>query len=87
MEEGVVYEATISSENTEDRLYVGSTLSSLKARISNHACDFRLKKREHATTMSSYVWGLKEQGEEPKDLGTNSSLGEVCKGFLSRSSS
>ena len=66
MEEGVVYEATISSENTEDRLYVGSTSSSLKARISNHACDFRLKKIEHATTMSSYVWGLKEQGEEPK---------------------
>ena len=65
LEEGVVYQATISSENTEDRVYVGSTATSLKLRMTNHACDFRLKSREHSTTMSSYVWKLKERGETP----------------------
>ena len=65
LEEGVVYEATISSVNTDKKVYVGSTSSSLKLRISNHACDFRLRSREHSTTMSSYVWSLKDRGEEP----------------------
>ena len=65
MEKGVVYEASITSANRDKRVYVGSTSSSLKKRISNHSCDFRSKKREHNTTMSSYVWSLKEEGEDP----------------------
>ena len=65
LEEGVVYEATITSANTDKKVYIGSSATSLKLRMSNHACDFRLRTREHNTTMSTYVWGLKDKGEIP----------------------
>ena len=61
----MVYEATITSTNTDKKVYIGSSATSLKLRMSNHACDFRLRNREHNTTMSTYVWSLKDKGEIP----------------------
>ena len=63
LEEGVVYEATVTAPGQETKTYIGSSSTSIKTRI-NH-CDFRLRSREHATTLSSHVWRLKDLGVDP----------------------
>ena len=65
--EEVVYQATVSVEGqpAATRTYVGSASTSLKIRINNHKCDFNNRNREHATTLSSYIWKLKDQGLTP----------------------
>ena len=65
LEEGVVYEATVSAPGQETKTYIGSCSTTVKTRINNHHCDFRVRSREHATTLSSHVWKLKDMGADP----------------------
>lgn len=65
LEEGVVYEAVVSAEGRVTMSYIGSSSTAIKTRINNHHCDFRNRGREHATTLSTYVWKLKDEGIEP----------------------
>ena len=65
LEEGVVYEATVTAPGEETKTYLGSSSTSIKTRINNHHCDFRVRSREHATTLSSHVWTLKDRGVDP----------------------
>ena len=65
LEEGVVYEATVTAPGKVTRTYIGSSSTSLKTRINNHHCDFRNRGREHATTLSTHVWKLKDEGAVP----------------------
>ena len=44
--------------------YTGATKNTFKERYYGHAQSFRLKEKEHATTLSSYIWKLKEKGVE-----------------------
>ena len=60
-----MYEATVTAPGKATMTYIGSCSTSLKTRINNHHCDFRNRGREHATTLSSHVWRLKDEGAVP----------------------
>ena len=60
-----MYEATVTAPGQETKTYIGSSSTSIKTRINNHHCDFRIRSREHATTLSSHVWTLKDRGVDP----------------------
>ena len=59
-----VYKATVVDNNGHVETYTGATKNTFKERYYGHAQSFRLKEKEHATTLSSYIWKLKEKGVE-----------------------
>ena len=67
LEEELLYQATVSVEEKPEmtRSYIGSASTSMKTRLNNHRCDFNNINREHATTLSSYVWKTKDQDLAP----------------------
>ena len=62
---GLIYQATITSR-TSTKTYIGLTENSFKQRHTQHMSDFRLPSKRHKTKLSSYVWDLKDAGEESK---------------------
>ena len=44
--------------------YTGATKNTFKERYYGHAQSFRLKEKEHTTTLISYKWKQKEKGVE-----------------------
>ena len=56
----VVYTAVVTAEDTE-RVYHGSTEGEVKARISGHETSFRHRQYEHETSLSQYIWQLKDR--------------------------
>jgi hypothetical protein len=64
-EEGVVYEATAAAPGVETKKYVGAAANSLKSRITSHTKDFKNRRYEHSTTLSSHIWALKDKGLTP----------------------
>ena len=48
-----------------DTLSYRMASTSMKTRLNNHRCDFNNRNREHATTLSSYVWKMKDQDLAP----------------------
>ena len=65
--EGIVYEAKVASSDQEVKLYTGATESGFKSRYNNHTKSFRLERYKHETTLSSYIWKLKEK-QIPYDI-------------------
>ena len=61
----VVYKCIVSSEYTPDRVYIGLAGGEWITRYRNHVKSFKHKKYAKETTLSKYVWKLKEQGKEP----------------------
>ena len=59
----VVYTAVVTAEDTE-RVYHGSTEGEVKARISGHETSFRHRRYEHETTLSQYIWQLKDRDSD-----------------------
>ena len=60
--EGVIYQATVSRiDNGTKETYTGLTEGSFKIRYTNHKASFTHKKKEHATTLSTHIWKLKDQ--------------------------
>ena len=59
----IVYKATVTSGRTE-KYYYGSVEKDFKKRWSNHKTSFRLPTYEHDTSLSTYIWSLKDQGKE-----------------------
>ena len=68
-QECVVYKVEVYSEPGKDRnkkVYFGSTQEEFKARYDNHKTSFSHEKYRHSTTLSSYVWEVKdEKGIDP----------------------
>ena len=62
---GVVYQAEVAVEGEESKWYIGAAATTLKERISNHKKDFNNRKYEHCTTLSAYVWKVKDRGKTP----------------------
>ena len=52
----LIYQASVKMET-----YVGLTVNSFKQRYSGHKSSFTLKKRKHETTLSKYIWELKDK--------------------------
>ena len=61
LESGVIYQATITRDDNEVKeTYIGLTDNSFKTRYNGHTCSFRNRSKRNATTLSQYVWTLKD---------------------------
>ena len=60
----MVYQATITTPNSSEN-YIGATSDPFKYRVANHKSDFKLEHRKHNTTLSTYIWHLKDLGQQP----------------------
>ena len=60
--EGVIYQSTVTRlDNNKDETYIGLTDNSFKTRFNGHTCSFRNVDKRNATTLSQYIWKLKDQ--------------------------
>ena len=65
----VVYKATVYEKNnnnnsTNIETYTGLTKNTFKQRYNGHKSSFRKRKKEHATTLSTHIWKLKDSGSD-----------------------
>ena len=61
----VVYKATVKTSKAE-KFYVGIAEGEFKTRWSDHMTSFRKPRYEHKTTLSTYIWSVRDSGEDPK---------------------
>ena len=61
LEKNIVYQATVSSSDGATEKYIGLTAPPFKKRFGNHNKSFKNEKYAHETTLSSYIWKLKEK--------------------------
>ena len=59
----LVYGTTVVEDNFTQNTYTGLTRNTLKKRWYKHRSDFRNREDEHATTLSTHIWKLKDRGE------------------------
>ena len=64
LQSSVIYKATVSSEN-EEKFYIGATEQTFKKRFPKHKDALEKKNAKSATSLSTYVWRLKDKGETP----------------------
>ena len=65
MSKDIVYKATISTCNTNDKKhYIGMTSNTFKERYRNHIKSFNQKKYSNETELSKHVWHLKENNTD-----------------------
>ena len=58
---GVVYQAIVTrNDNSKQESYIGLTENSFKTRYNGHNSSFRIQSKRNATTLSSYIWSLKD---------------------------
>ena len=57
----LVYQATVSSDICKEENYIGLTSNTFKQRWTQHTCSFKHKSKANETTLSQYIWKLKEQ--------------------------
>ena len=55
-----MYKAIVES-NIATKIYHGSTANTFKKRYNAHLTTFRRRKYEHSTTLSTYIWKLKDK--------------------------
>ena len=58
----VIYQATVTSDNSTKETYVGLTEGAFKVRYANHKTTFNYAEKRNVTELSDSVWQLKEQG-------------------------
>ena len=56
--ENIIYKATVITDN-QTKFYVGSTGLSFKNRYTKHKYSFKHEKHKNTTTLSQYIWKLK----------------------------
>ena len=62
---GIVYQATVTrKDNNKKETYIGMTDTTFKERYYNHTSSFRKNEAKHRTTLSHYVWKLKNNNIE-----------------------
>jgi len=59
----VIYRATVTTSE-KSKQYVGSSGLSFKSRYTRHKCSFNNSKYKLKTTLSKYIWDLKEKNED-----------------------
>ena len=64
---GGLYQATVTIDNTVTATYFGCTEDTFKTRYNGHQSNFRskVKKTQHATTLSTYIHSVKAEGKTP----------------------
>ena len=59
---GVIYQATVKrQDNGREENYIGLTDNTFKTRYNGHTCSFRNASQRNSTTLSHYIWSLKEK--------------------------
>ena len=59
----VIYRATVVTSE-KSKQYVGSSGLSFKSRYTRHKCSFNYSKYRLKTTLSKYIWELKDKNED-----------------------
>ena len=82
----VVYQCDVTTPNTPKKTYIGLTERELKARINEHNSTFKNKSQQNSTTLSTYIWELKENGLNPelkwsiiKQINSYNNITKTCK--------
>ena len=58
---GIIYQAIVTREdNRKEETYIGLTENTFKTRYNNHTHSFRNQSKETSTTLSQYIWHLKD---------------------------
>ena len=61
LQESVVYQAVVErQDNKEQQSYIGLTEGPFKMRYNNHNNTFRKEKHRNSTSLSKYIWSLKD---------------------------
>ena len=65
LQKGVVYKATVEQKPSKKQdTYIGITENEFKTRCNQHTSSFRLNHKKSATTLSEFIWKLKESKTE-----------------------
>jgi hypothetical protein len=57
----VIYQATVTrQDNLKEETYIGLTENCFKTRFNGHTSSFRNESQKNATTLSQYIWKLKD---------------------------
>ena len=67
-EKSIVYKCEVSCPNLPTKVYIGLTEKELKERISGHKSSFNDRKYKNSTTLSKYIWDLKDQNLAPSSM-------------------
>ena len=60
----MIYKATVSS-SAETKHYIGATEQTFKKRYPKHKEALSRRNSKSVTTLSTYVWSLKDKGDDP----------------------
>ena len=60
----LIYKATVVDNSGPVKTCTGATKNTFKENCYGHDQSLRLKEKEHKTTLSSYLWKLKEKSVE-----------------------
>ena len=60
----IVYKCTVSTSVKPDRVYLGTAEGFFKTRFYNHNKSFKYRRYENDTTLSKYVWEIKDKHQE-----------------------
>ena len=66
LDKGIVYEASVTTNDGNTKTYVGSTGTTFKARLYNHRSSFLDRAKEHQTALSTYMWKMKDENKKPE---------------------
>ena len=85
-QDGVVYQATVTSTGRKDECYIGLA-KNFKKRFRKHKESMKKKSPENSTTLSTYYWCEQEEGRSPDvvykileaNIPTFSSVTKICR--------
>ena len=61
----LIYQATVTRhDNNREESYLGLTVNTFKTRYNGHTSSFRNEKYRNATTLSNYIWTLKDKKDK-----------------------
>ena len=86
LSDNTLYQADISSENFQTKIYCGISETKFKTKYSNHQKSFNHGKHKNHTQLSNELWKIKSSKEEPvlvwKSLGQYQSFSVNTKRYL-----
>ena len=82
----IIYEAKVTTSDSEERIYVGSTGNTFKERFGGHKSSFNNVSKRKSTALSEYIWTKRDNNIECEikwkilqRIGTNTSSINGCK--------
>jgi len=64
-EKSVIYKCEVTATEVDKKVYIGLTEKDFKTRFNTHKQSLTNKKYKNSTSLSSYVWELKERNVSP----------------------